>query len=199
MSLTMLANPFLFTSQEVRTAVDENNMAWFCAKDVCSILDIQWTGHTLDNMPERWKGMLRFTTPSSENGTGGGDQNMVVIKESGLYRLIFRSNKPAAIDFTDWVCETVLPQIHRTGKFGDLDIKAEILLDKRIDELSQQLVTTKNAFRHQLLTERLQRICTIAQQPVPNLALINQSIDQTVLPGFNRLSLVPNPGDEGHD
>jgi hypothetical protein len=49
--LKTLANPFQFADLDIRTATDENSEVWFCAKDVCSTLEIGWTGHTLDNMP----------------------------------------------------------------------------------------------------------------------------------------------------
>ncbi|MDP2901785.1 MAG: BRO family protein [Methylovulum sp.] len=42
-ALKTLPNPFLFDELDVRTAVDENENVWFCAKDVCAALDIAWT------------------------------------------------------------------------------------------------------------------------------------------------------------
>jgi len=177
-TLNPLANPFQFTGSEVRTAADEHNNAWFCAKDVCEILDLTWSGATLENMPEECFMMLKLNTIKGER-----DANFINI--GGLFRLILRSNKPNALEFQNWVCGEVLPEIFRTGSFGQLDVKAEILLDKRIDELSQQLVNTKNAFRRQLLMDRLRRICNIAQQPMPEFELIGQSVDQMVLPGFS--------------
>jgi prophage antirepressor-like protein len=177
--LRTLANPFQFIEQDIRTATDENDNVWFCAKDICTALDIVWSGSsaTLENMPENWKGLLKLQTP-------GGEQDAVFINEPGLYRLIFRSNKPKAVEFSNWVCEVVLPELRRNGVFGELDVKAEILLDKRIDELSHQLISTKNAFRRKLLMDRLRRVCNIAQQPLPAMELIGQNIEQAVLPGF---------------
>lgn len=43
---------------------------------------------------------------------------MLVISESGLYRLIMRSDKPGAAAFQDWVTMKVLPSIRRTGKYN---------------------------------------------------------------------------------
>jgi len=39
------------------------------------------------------------------------------ITESGLYKLIFKSNRPDALRFQDWVCDEVLPAINKTGKY----------------------------------------------------------------------------------
>jgi prophage antirepressor-like protein len=174
MNLTTLANPFQFIEQDVRTAVDEKNQAWFCAKDICSILEITWNGSTLENMPDNWITMLKLRTVTGEKET-------TFLNIGGLFRLVMRSNKPNAIEFQNWVCGEVLPEIFRTGSFGQLDVKAEILLDKRIDELSLQLINTKNAFRRQLLMDRLRRVCNIAQQPMPDIKLIVKEIDQADL------------------
>jgi len=48
-------------------------------------------------------------------GTLGGKQDMRVINEAGLYKLIMRSNKPIAEKFQEWVCEEVLPSIRKSG------------------------------------------------------------------------------------
>lgn len=42
-ALSLLVNPYLFSENEVRTALDDAGEPWFCAKDVCSVLDIQWS------------------------------------------------------------------------------------------------------------------------------------------------------------
>lgn len=41
--------------------------------------------------------------------------SMSLISESGLYRLIMRSDKPEARTFQDWVTYTVLPAIRKDG------------------------------------------------------------------------------------
>lgn len=94
-----------------------NGEIWFVAKDVARALDITWSGHTLDCIPNGWKGMVNFTTPSSGD-RGGGVQKLTVINEAGLYKLAFRSNKPEADQFVNWVAGTVLPSIRRTGSYS---------------------------------------------------------------------------------
>jgi len=41
----------------------------------------------------------------------GRIQKTTLINEAGLYKLAFRSNKPEADKFTNWVTSEVLPQI----------------------------------------------------------------------------------------
>lgn len=39
------------------------------------------------------------------------------ITESGVYKLVFKSRKPNAEAFTDWVTDEVLPAIRKTGSY----------------------------------------------------------------------------------
>lgn len=100
----------------VRTQVI-NDEPWFVAKDVAMALNITWSGHTLDNIPEEWQGMVNLTTPCG-NYQGGGLQTLKVINEAAVYKLAFRSNKPEADRFVNWVTGTVLPSIRRTGSYS---------------------------------------------------------------------------------
>jgi len=169
--LKTLANPFQFADLDVRTATDQHNEVWFCAKDVCVILDIEWSSHTLDNMPENWFMVVKLTTIKGERDT-------YFINEAGLYHLIFRSNKPKAKEFANWVCETVLPEIRQTGLFGTLEVKDFISVAKQIDQLTQSIVETKNAFRRKLLHDQLRKLCNLSNQPIPPTEWIALNHDQ---------------------
>lgn len=107
---TSAAVPFSFESHEVRAMTIEGD-PWFVAKDVCSVLEIEWKGSSsLSFLDEDEKGVRNLRTP-------GGDQEMIIISESGLYTLIIRSNKPQAKPFRKWVTAEVLPSIRRTGGY----------------------------------------------------------------------------------
>ena len=41
-----------------------------------------------------------------------------LVSESGLYALIFKSNKPVAKKFRKWVTKEVIPTIRKTGSYG---------------------------------------------------------------------------------
>jgi len=160
MDLKTLANPFQFSELDIRTATDEHSEVWFCAKDVCAALDIAWSSMTLDNMPENWFMVINLITIK-------GERDAYFINKAGLYHLIFRSNKPKAKDFANWVCETVLPEIRKTGFFGAISIKDQISISRQIDSISLQIVNNKNAFRRKLLQDPLRRLCNIVNQPIP--------------------------------
>ena len=101
---------FLFENHDVRVRVGEEGVLWFVAKDVAEALGIQWTSHTLGRISDAWKGVVKFTTP-------GGIQDLQCITEVAVYKLAFRSNKPEAERFTNWVAEVVLPAIRKTGGY----------------------------------------------------------------------------------
>ncbi len=39
------------------------------------------------------------------------------LTESGVYKLVFKSHKPNAEDFTDWIADEVLPALRKTGSY----------------------------------------------------------------------------------
>ncbi len=49
--------------------------------------------------------------------TSSGEQQLTIIPESDVYRLINGSTLPAAERFKDWVNEEVLPSIRKTGAY----------------------------------------------------------------------------------
>jgi len=173
--LTPLANPFNFEQLAVRTATDQNNEVWFCAKDVCSVLDIFWNGQsTLENMPENWQLVVKLPTSN-------GEKDAYFINEAGLYFLIFRSNKPKAKEFATWVCEDVLPSIRKHGFFGELGRKDYIAVIRQIDHLTEKAVTSKNAFELKTLFDQLKTLHNMAGSVMPKLELIKADIEQVDL------------------
>ena len=91
---------------ELRIIKDDNGMIWFCAADICRALDILQPTKALNKLEEDEKGVTLIHTL-------GGPQNMLIVNESGLYRLIFRSDKPNAKPFQYWVFHEVLPKLRQ--------------------------------------------------------------------------------------
>jgi prophage antirepressor-like protein len=100
--------PFTYGEQEIRVIKDGNGSVWWVAKDICRVLGLEGTNKALLGLDEDEKGTKKIRTL-------GGEQEMLIINESGLYTLIFRSSKPAAKPFRKWVTSEVLPAIRRTG------------------------------------------------------------------------------------
>ncbi|MGP4955371.1 BRO-N domain-containing protein [Pseudomonas helleri] len=123
--------PFNFGKQQVRTLlIDEQ--PWFVAADVCSSLAIANVSLAVngradrdtDGLDEDEKGIATVNTPS-------GAQEMLVVNESGLYALIFKSRKAEAKRFKKWVTAEVLPAIRKHGRYEDHG-KMATLMDELI-------------------------------------------------------------------
>ena len=103
--------PFCFDDHLIRTVTIESE-PWFVAKDVCEVLDLKWQGSkSIEFLEDEEKMVGNFPTTK-------GNQDTLIISESGLYTLIIRSNKPQAKPFRKWVTAEVLPQIRRNGHYS---------------------------------------------------------------------------------
>lgn len=100
---------FNFNNNAVRTKTIDGN-AWFCLADCAKALGIR-NAATSVKMSEAGVGKTYISHES-------GKKQITIINEPNLYRLIFRSNKPQAQAFADWVYDEVLPSIRRTGSYS---------------------------------------------------------------------------------
>lgn len=100
---------FNYNGNEVRT-IQKDGEPWWVLKDVCGILGISKYRDTASRLDEDERGSVRVDTP-------GGEQEMTVINESGLYNVILRSDKPEAKPFRKWVTSEVLPSIRKHGAY----------------------------------------------------------------------------------
>ena len=93
---------FNFENHQVRVVM-KGAEPWWVAKDIADILDFRDAANAIRLLDEDEKGTQKVRTP-------GGEQEMSIISESGLYTLIMRSNKPEAKRFRKWVTSEVLPK-----------------------------------------------------------------------------------------
>ena len=91
------------------TSID--GQPYFCLVDACGALGLSNSRQTKTQLSEA--GVTK-TYVSYESGA----KELTFINEPNLYRLIFRSNKPQAQAFADWVYSEVLPSIRKTGGYG---------------------------------------------------------------------------------
>lgn len=57
----------------------------------------------------------------------GSEYKLRILSESGLYKLIMRSDKKEAVSFQDWVTREVLPTIRKTGSYSLADAGREAM------------------------------------------------------------------------
>ncbi|MEW5890074.1 MAG: Bro-N domain-containing protein, partial [Pseudomonadota bacterium] len=103
--------PFDFEGRQVRVVTDAQGEPWFVAADVCAALHLPDTHKAVARLDDDEKG--RNSIP-----TLGGDQEMTVVNEPGLYSLVLGSRKPEAKRFKRWVTHEVLPAIRKTGRYA---------------------------------------------------------------------------------
>jgi prophage antirepressor-like protein len=103
--------PFDFEGRPVRVVTDVQGEPWFVAADVAQSLDYRMASDMTRSLDDDEKGTQTVRTPS-------GDQEMLVINESGLYSAILKSRKPEAKRFKRWVTREVLPAIRKTGRYA---------------------------------------------------------------------------------
>ena len=129
-----ILDTFEFEDKIIRI-IKHNNEPWFIAKDICDALDILNNRDALLKIPEKWKAV-------GKTDTLGGEQEMTIINEPAVYKIIMRSNKSNAQNFQDKVCEDILPSIRKKGYYK-LEEKENFLLQdnrptiKRILDLSE--------------------------------------------------------------
>lgn len=93
---------------ELRT-IEEGDKIYFVAGDVAKALGYK---RPADAVTTHCKGSVKRRLP-----TNGGTQEMKVIPEGDLYRLIVHSELPSAEKFESWVFDEVLPTIRKTGGY----------------------------------------------------------------------------------
>lgn len=104
-------NVFAFDSQAVRV-VTVDGEPWFVGKDVAEVLGY---ARPNDALQQHCKGAVKRRPLS----TPGGTQELRIISEPDMLRLIVGSKLPAAERFERWVFEEVLPSIRKTGAYVD--------------------------------------------------------------------------------
>src|SRR5690242_610539 len=98
----------------VRVVTIDGN-PWFVAADVCRALGLTpHNGSFTHHLTRLQVGEARKASRSDvEVPLRGG--NLMLVSESGLYKLVLRSDKPEAREFQDWVTREVLPSIRKHG------------------------------------------------------------------------------------
>jgi len=98
----------VFEGHEIRIA-QKDGETYLVGRDVTEALKIHRS--QLRRLDDDEKGVHKIHTL-------GGEQDVTVISEAGVYRLVFTSQKEAAERFKRWLAHEVLPEIRRTGSYS---------------------------------------------------------------------------------
>jgi len=119
--MSNLPQIFNYQDKQIRTVLVDKE-PWFVAKDVCEVLEITDTWSAVSRLSEKMKGTDTISTL-------GGNQEMNIISEAGVYKIVFTSRKPEAEKFTDWVTSEVLPAIRKYGTYMTPETIEQALAD----------------------------------------------------------------------
>lgn len=145
---------------EVRTLAIDGE-PWAAAIDVAKALGYKEPQKAIrTHVDPEDKGVSKMDTP-------GGNQDVVIINESGLYSLILSSKLPKARAFKRWVTSEVLPTLRKTGSYSvkpeppvfepkrtSVGEIASLLLQIRQIQKAQGTSSRKIAFTAQRLCEQ---------------------------------------------
>lgn len=150
--LTTFTNPEF---GQVRT-VEIDGTPWLVGKDVAVALGYKNPQRAIrDHVDSEDKGVTKTVTPS-------GEQEMLIINESGLYSLILSSKMPKAKAFKRWVTSEVLPAIRKNGAYESFQAQQHI----------EQLEATNTR-----LNAAIQAVGTAKQQLADVISLRNDFIE----------------------
>ncbi|MCX4371958.1 MAG: BRO family protein [Dysosmobacter sp.] len=135
---------FNYHNTPLRT-VEKDGELWWVLKDVCDILGIANPRNVAARLDDDEKSAVHLADSI------GRMQEITVINEPGLYKVILRSDKPDAKDLMRFVTHEVLPSIRQHGAYSLaqtqsltpaqlIAAQAQLLVDmeKRMDEVAGQ-------------------------------------------------------------
>lgn len=102
---------FSYADAHLRVVVIDGE-PWFVLADLCKVLGIS----DVSIVRRRLDDALCQTHPISDSL--GRTQQATLVSEAGMYEVVIRSDKPEAVAFRRWITGEVLPQIRRTGSYG---------------------------------------------------------------------------------
>lgn len=130
----------------VRTVLIEGK-TYFVAGDVAKAL-----GYAIPHkaVQAHCKGVLKWNIL-----TNGGSQEMLIIPEGDIYRLVIKSQLPAAERFEHWIFDEVLPSIRR---YKGYITGQEILTDDELLEKAVLVAKRKIAERDKVIEQQREKL-----------------------------------------
>lgn len=123
-----------------------NTQPHFIAKEICAILELPDVRRAVERLDDDEK-------LSGEIIHSGQKRMMWLINESGLYNLIFRSNKPEAKAFRKWITAVVLPAIRKTGSYSMQPALPAVPDFSILNRVPTVIVNGKVLYSHQKLRQ----------------------------------------------
>lgn len=130
-------NLMIFEGHEVEVLEVEGQVL-FNAKHVAEILDIKNVNDNISRMNEKQVVKLTNSKVGKTDFRKLHNTGENFLTESGVYKLVFKSHKPNAEAFTDWIADEVLPAIRKTGGYIN---NADLLVNTYFDDIPEEQKT----------------------------------------------------------
>jgi anti-repressor protein len=115
--------PFSYQGKEIAPLLI-NGKPYFVAVDICKVLALSHPFKAIQSLePDE-----HLNVPLVR---AGQQREMIMVNESGLYHLIFKSVKPEAKAFRKWVTSEVLPSLRQRGVY-------EVGVDRNLPKATKQ-------------------------------------------------------------
>jgi anti-repressor protein len=138
---------FFYNNNKVRIVMKDGE-PWFVLKDVCDVLGIGNNRDVVTRLDDDEKGVDNIDTL-------GGNQKLIIISESGFYKVIMLSRKQEAKKFQRWVTHEVLPSIRKHGAYITASKMEEIMDDpENLVRLLNSLKTENKQLQLQIENDR---------------------------------------------
>lgn len=160
----------IFENEEfgkVRT-VDIDGKTYFVGSDIAKSL-----GYSIPHkaVQTHCKGVLKRNIP-----TNGGNQEVLVIPEGDIYRLIIKSQLPSAERFESWIFDEVIPSIRKNGMYVTPELSPELqMLQGLLNQMVQKELADK---------ERDKQI-EIAQETANKAVQTTEQIKEEIIAPFD--------------
>jgi prophage antirepressor-like protein len=178
---------FSFETNEIRAITDEHGEPWFVAVDVCSALGLSNPSEAVSRLEDDERQVIDFGRVDSAEGVTNqrlnAGQEINIVSEPGVYRLVFTSRKPEAKTFKRWLVHEVLPQIRKTGGYT---LKPMTPAERLRHDAERLRLTADLLERQEKLEEEQKRL--EAQQEVQEQRLnqIETASDHFTILGWHR-------------
>lgn len=141
---------FNFNQNEVRTIVNDDGEIWFVASDLATVLGYRNAPDMVRNLDND-----EVSTTQIVRSSSGGNPNITIINESGLYSATLKSRKPEAKQFKKWVTSDVLPSIRKNGGYiaGQENDDPELIMAKAL-QVANNVILRKTQELQQAQLER---------------------------------------------
>ncbi|MER2528523.1 MAG: Bro-N domain-containing protein, partial [Candidatus Competibacter denitrificans] len=108
--MTAQVVPLVFQQKNSVRVILINNEPWFVATDIAVVLEYSEAAKLTRMLEADEKGLHNVETP-------GGNQQLSIISQPGLFRALANSRSSKAKPFQRWLFHEALPAIYSTGRY----------------------------------------------------------------------------------